>query len=112
MREIGDATRERAIVLVCDASNHLRRVVPVSVGSIDRAFLPVREILNAVLRHDGRAFAVAHNHPSSDPEPSDSDVTATGELRAAARVVGLRLLGHIVVAGDKWRLVMDSTRSV
>ena len=33
------------------------RVVRVSEGSVDRAFLPVREILNAVLRHDGRAFA-------------------------------------------------------
>lgn len=70
MHEIGDATRERAVVLVCDAAHQLRRVVRVSEGSVDRAFLPVREILNAVLRNDGRAFAVAHNHPSGDPTPA------------------------------------------
>lgn len=103
--EIGDATRERAIVLVCDAANQLRRVVRISEGSIDRAFLPVREILNAVLRHDGRAFAVAHNHPSGDPTPGTEDVRATDEFRAAARLVGLRFLDHVVVAGQAWSSV-------
>lgn len=102
-RELASATRERVIVLVCDAANHLRRILPVSVGSIDRAFLPVREILNAVLRHDGRAFAIAHNHPSGDPTPGLEDVEATDRLRAAAHVVGLRFLGHVVVSDDEWR---------
>lgn len=105
MREIGDSRRERAVVLVCDAANQLRRVVPVSEGTVDRAFLPVREILNAVLRHDGRAFAVAHNHPSGEATPGAEDLRATGELRKAARAVGLRFLDHVVVAGDDWRSV-------
>jgi DNA repair protein RadC len=111
MREIGDATRERAVVLVCDAANQLRQVVRVSEGSIDRAFLPVREILNAVLRHDGRAFAVAHNHPSGDPTPGTDDVRATDELRAASRVVGLRFLDHIIVAQHTWRSITGRRRT-
>lgn len=110
-REIGDATRERALVLVCDAANHLLRVVPVSEGSIDRAFLPVREILNAVLRHDGRAFAVAHNHPSGDPAPGTDDVRVTHELRAAAKVVGLRFLDHVIVAQDNWLAISGRQRT-
>jgi DNA repair protein RadC len=111
MREIGTATRERAVVLVCDASNQLRRVVPVSQGSIDRALLPVREILNAVLRHDGRAFAVAHNHPSGDPTPGMEDCRATDDLWAAAGVVGLRFLEHVVVAGSEWRTIKARQRT-
>jgi DNA repair protein RadC len=104
-RELSSARRERAIVLVCDAANHLQQVVLVSEGSIDRALLPVREILNAVLRHDGRAFAVAHNHPSGDPAPGWEDVRTTAELRGAARTVGLRFLEHVVVAGTAWRTI-------
>jgi len=109
-RELGSATRERAIVLICDAANHLQRVVPVSEGNLDRAFLPVREILNAVLRHDGRAFAVAHNHPSGNPTPGPEDLRATDGLRAAARVVGLRFLDHVVVAGNDWRPIPEGER--
>lgn len=111
MGEIGDAARERVLVLVCDAANHLLRVVPVSEGSIDRAFLPVREILNAVLRHDGRAFAVAHSHPSGDSTPGPEDVQATDRLRAAAGTVGVRFLDHIVVAGKEWRTIKEGQRT-
>ena len=97
--------RERVVVLVCDAANRLRRTVVVTEGSIDRSLVSVREILNAVLRHDGRAFAVAHNHPSGDAEPSDADRRATVDIAAGAKTAGLRFLGHIVVAGDDWRTV-------
>lgn len=94
--------RERVVVLVADGANRLRRTVTVAEGSIDRAPLVVRDVLNAVLRHDGRAFAVAHNHPSGDVEPSEADRRATADLRTAATVVGLRFLGHVVVAGEAW----------
>lgn len=102
---LAGARRERVVVLVCDAANRLRRTVIISEGSIDRSLVPVREVLNAVLRHDGRAFALAHSHPSGDPEPSDADRRATAEVVAGARTAGLRFLGHVVVAGDDWRTV-------
>jgi DNA repair protein RadC len=101
-RQLDGQRRERVVVLVCDASNRLRHTVVVSEGSIDRSLVPVREILNAVLRHDGRAFAVAHNHPSGTCEPSAADERATEEVRKAARVVGLRFLCHVVTAADGW----------
>lgn len=104
-RELGCARRERVLVLVCDAANRLRRTVVVSEGSIDRSLVPVREILTAVLRHDGRAFALAHNHPSGDPDPSAADRRATEDVKAAAKVAGLRFLGHVIVAGAGWRSV-------
>lgn len=96
---------ERVVVLVCDAGNRLRQTVTVSDGSADRALFPIREILNAVLRYDGRAFAVAHNHPSGDPTPTIADRQATIDLAAAATTVGLRFLGHVVIAGDAWQHV-------
>lgn len=104
-RELAGTRRERVLVLVCDARNALRHVTVVSEGSVDRSLVPVREILNAVLRHDGRAFALAHNHPDGDPEPSAADRRATEEVNAAAKVSGLRFLGHVVVAGAEWRAV-------
>lgn len=104
-RELAGLRRERVLVLVCDSANHLRRTEVVSVGSIDRSALPVREILNCVLRHDGRAFGVAHNHPSGDATPSENDVRSTRDLIEAAKAVGLRFLDHIVVADHEWSRV-------
>lgn len=104
-RQLSGLRRERVVVLVCDSANRLTRTVTVSEGAIDRSLVPVREILNAVLRHDGRAFAVAHNHPSGDTAPSAADRKATEEVSDGARVVGLRLLAHVIVAGDNWRTI-------
>lgn len=94
--------REHVVVLVCNAADQLSATVTVSEGALDRALFPIREILHAVLVRDGRSFAVAHNHPSGDPEPSTADVEATRALGDAARVVGLRFLGHVVVTDNAW----------
>ncbi len=104
-RELGGRSRECVLVIACDASIRVRQSVVVSQGAADRALFPVREILNAVLRCDGRAFALAHNHPFGDSTPGDADVIATQYVAAGARVAGLRFLGHVVVAGDCHRLV-------
>jgi DNA repair protein RadC len=69
--------------------------------------LPVREILVAVLRHDGQSFAVAHNHPSGDPTPSRDDVAATRRIADAARAAGLRFLDHVIIASARWERVQS-----
>ncbi len=101
--ELARLRRERVLVVVCDAGNRVRHTVVVSDGALDRSSFPIREILNAVLRHDGRAFAVAHNHPSGDPTPSEADLRATRALAEAARRVGLRFLDHVVVTDRRWQ---------
>ena len=71
-------------------------------GSIDRSLLPVREVLNAVLRNDGSAFALAHNHPSGDLTPSPQDLRSTEAVALAAPIVGLKFLDHLIVTDSAW----------
>lgn len=97
--------RERAVVFVCDRRAQLRHEVQLSQGTATRSPIEVREVLNAVLRHDGTAFAIAHNHPSGDPSPSEADARITHDVAIAAKTVGLRFLGHVVVAGNAWEEV-------
>lgn len=103
--ELAGLRRERVLVLVCDRSNRLRKTVAISEGTVDKALVSTREVLQAVLRHDGRAFALAHNHPGGSAEPSVADVEVTAAIAAAARAVEVRFLGHMIVAGDEWREV-------
>ena len=104
-RHLGGLRRERVLVVVLDPGHRVRRVVGVSDGSSDRCMLPVREVLNAVLRNDGTAFGLVHNHPSGDPTPSPDDLRATDQLAAAARTVDLRFLDHLVVTDRDWASV-------
>ncbi|MGH2711533.1 MAG: JAB domain-containing protein, partial [Actinomycetota bacterium] len=100
--ELGNARREIVLAIILDASHRLRRLVRISEGSVDQAMLPAREVLNAVLRNDGVAFALAHNHPSGDLAPSQLDIQATDRLQKASVAVGLRFLDHLIVEGERW----------
>jgi DNA repair protein RadC len=98
-------TRERLVVISCDAALRVLGADPVSDGAADQTLFPLREIMVAVLRRDGTGFALAHNHPSGDATPSDEDLIATREVAAAAATAGLRFLDHIVVTEDGWQAV-------
>jgi DNA repair protein RadC len=97
--------RERLVLVVCDQANRVVSCEVVSEGAADRALLPVREVMVAVLRRDGKAFALAHNHPGGDPAASSADVAATARIEAAAVAVGLRFLDHVVVTDAGWRSI-------
>jgi DNA repair protein RadC len=45
---------------------------------------------------------LAHNHPSGDPEPSRDDELVTRRLVRAGELVGVEVLDHLVVGGDRW----------
>jgi DNA repair protein RadC len=98
-------TRERLVVVTCDRVNRVLGCDVLSEGSADRSLMPVREVMVAVLRRDGKALALAHNHPSGDPTPSRDDIAATVHVRQAAVAVGLRFIEHVVVTDTDWRPV-------
>lgn len=97
--------RERLVLVVCDAMHRVISCEVLTEGSAERAVVPVRDIMVAVLRRDGLAFALAHNHPDGDPEPTETDLEATSRVRTAADGLGLRFLDHLVVADTTWRRV-------
>ena len=99
---------ERLLVLVADSGLRLRHLEEVAMGGASGCGLPVREVLSAVLRHDGVAFALAHNHPSGDPTPTNTDRAATARVADASGHVGLRFLDHVVVTDTTWRSVTAS----
>jgi DNA repair protein RadC len=94
---------ERLVLLIADAGLHLRRVVVMSEGTRTATLVSPRDILHAVLRSDGLAFALAHNHPSGSLHPSEEDVRATRAMSSAASIVGIRFLDHVIVTNDDWR---------
>jgi DNA repair protein RadC len=81
----------------------VRAVRAVADGTTDACLMSVRDIVTTVLRHEGHAFGIAHNHPSGDPTPSRHDRDTTAHCQAAAEATGLNFLGHLVLGEhDSW----------
>ena len=61
---------------------------------------PAREILLDAARHHSAGVLLAHNHPSGDARPSESDLRATRRLAAAAEALGCAVIDHLIFAGN------------
>lgn len=85
-------------VLLLDAKNRLvGQPIHVATGSHDRCPASPTEIFGPVIKRGCTAAIIAHNHPSGDPTPSREDISITIRLVDAAKILGVRLLDHIVV---------------
>lgn len=69
-------------------------------GTLDAASVYPREVVKIALEYNAAAAILVHNHPSGDPEPSQSDRTLTTTLKNALNMVGTRILDHVVVGRE------------
>ena len=84
-------------VLLLDRKNRLIRDRVMTRGSIDHVPVYVSEVLRAALVLDASAIIMCHNHPSGDPEPSQTDVELTGRIVEACKVMEITVHDHIIV---------------
>jgi DNA repair protein RadC len=82
--------RHRIIACECHAT-----------GTIDGASVHPREIVKAALRHGAASVVFAHNHPSGSAESSQADRLITQELMAALKLIGVRVLDHLIIGSGE-----------
>ncbi|MFL6752014.1 MAG: JAB domain-containing protein [Sphingomicrobium sp.] len=70
-------------------------------GDAAGADFPLHEIIADAAEHGSAGIVLAHNHPSGDPTPSESDCRATRRLASAAEALDCAILDHLVFAGGE-----------
>ena len=95
---LGRLQREEFHAFWLDAKHRLIAAETMFIGSIDRCTVHMREVMKAALAHNAAAVIFAHNHPSGDSTPSQSDIHLTRQLANALKMIDVRLLDHLVVA--------------
>lgn len=93
---------ESFYVLPLDKKRRLCGVVGrarVSLGTADATLVTPRDVFREAVRVDACFVVLAHNHPGGDPTPSASDLRLTADIVDAGRVIGIRVLDHVVL-GD------------
>lgn len=68
-------------------------------GDESGADFPLRAIIADAAIHGSAGLVLAHNHPSGDARPSESDCRATRRLAAAAEALDCTILDHLVFGG-------------
>jgi DNA repair protein RadC len=95
-----DAARERLWVAHVDEQANCLHLSS-HEGDESEAPFPLRQIIADAAAHGSAGIVLAHNHPSGDSRPSDSDCRATRRLATAAEALDCAVLDHLVFAGDE-----------
>jgi DNA repair protein RadC len=57
-------------------------------------------VLREAIRQNAPSLILVHNHPSGDPAPSPDDVALTKQIAAAAKLMDIDLMDHVII-GDR-----------
>ena len=68
-----------------------------TIGLLDKSPVHPREVFADVITDRAATVIFAHNHPSGELQPSEADLRVHDQLTEAGKILGLRVLGHVIV---------------
>ncbi|MDR4506527.1 MAG: DNA repair protein RadC [Candidatus Scalindua sp.] len=89
-------------MLFLDSRNQLIAMEVLKTGTVNRAYVFPRKIVERALYHHAVGVVIAHNHPSGSLKPSPEDQGITRDIREALKTVDIALLDHIIIAGNEF----------
>lgn len=102
MADMKDETQEIMKVLVLNTKNEIIRIATVGIGTANVNLIEVRDVFKEPIRSNATKIILAHNHPSGDPSPSNSDVTFSVKMREFGAVMGIEVLDHVIIGNGKF----------
>jgi DNA repair protein RadC len=94
--------KEIARVLLLDSKLSLITYSDVTIGTNNQTLLHPRDVFRLAVRANANALILVHNHPSGDPSPSKDDERVTLSMAEAGKILGVRLVDHIIVGKDNY----------
>jgi DNA repair protein RadC len=104
-----DKTVEEFYVIFMNAGNYLITIEPISHGGITATVVDARIIFKKALEYAGvTQLIVAHNHPSGNLIPSETDKRLTDKIKEGGKLLDIRLLDHLIIASNSFYSFSDN----
>ena len=87
-------------VLFLDSQHRLISDEILFKGTINSTAVYPRIVVQRALLLNAAALILYHNHPSGEPEPSTADRHITTQLTESLKLIDVRVIDHLVVAGS------------
>ncbi len=98
---IGPTKAEHMVLIIFNVRHHVLSAEILFKGDISGISVCKAQIFRRVLKHNGSAFALVHNHPSGNVAASRQDEETTLDILKASRAVGVEFLDHVIIGnGD------------
>ncbi len=99
MEDIRGSKKEHFVVFYLDSRNQEIKRDIISIGTLNESLVHPREVFENAIKNNAASIIIAHNHPSGDLEPSQSDIEITKKLIQAGKILDIKIINHIIVSG-------------
>lgn len=89
--------QETFAAILLDTRSQALATTVVGVGVLDAVSVGPREIFRSAVTEAAASILICHSHPSGDPSPSREDVEITKRFIEAGKVLGIKVVDHIVI---------------
>lgn len=107
LQELKSRDRETFVALHLDNKNRIIGTEEVAIGQIAGVAVSPSDVFKSALLSNASAILVAHNHPSGDTKPSPEDEHLTTRLIDAGKLLGIRVLDHLIVGSDRCHSIRE-----
>ena len=94
--KFAEENQEHFIVIALNAANEMISMNVVSIGLANQTIIHPREVFSRAIESRAVSIILAHNHPTGDVKPSHADIETTITLQKAGKIIGIRVIDHIV----------------
>ena len=77
-------------------------------GSVNQCISSPREIFLRLLLSGASGFIMAHNHTSDETEPSILDLETTKKMDELSKMMGIRLMDHVIAGRETYYSFADN----
>lgn len=98
---IGRSPVEKMIAILLDAGSRYLTEVTIAYGDVTGVSVNAKHLLRTAVARGAHGIIVAHNHPSGNPQPSESDIANSQVLDAMCRPLGIEVVDHLIVTWNK-----------
>jgi DNA repair protein RadC len=100
--DLMDLPHEEFWVILLNRANRMIRKKRISEGGVSGTVADPKIIFKLAVDELASGIIVAHNHPSGNLKPSESDINLTRKIKEAGKVLEITLLDHLIVAHDRY----------
>ena len=97
-----DLQHEEFWALLMNNNSKLLKKVRLSSGGLSSTSVDVRMLLKEAILANATQIIICHNHPSGSLRPSQDDMNITERVKAAAKVLQMRLADHLIITDGKY----------
>ena len=93
---------EQFKVILLNRNHRVLGIYALSTGGVSGTVVDPKLIFTAALKLNASSLIIAHNHPSGNQQPSETDKRITQKIKEGGALLDIQLLDHIIVTTEDY----------